>query len=66
MAREKLYRANWVLQGHKGKTVLPGETIRLTAEDAAPYVQGGVLSPVDDEAPQEAERQTKLRPQAGE
>jgi hypothetical protein len=59
MAREKLYRANWMLLGHRGKTVLPGETIRLTAEDAAPYVQGGVLSAVDDEASQEAERQAK-------
>jgi len=53
MAGEKLYRANWVLQGHKGKTVMPNETIRLRPEEAEPYL-GGVLSPVEDEEEQEA------------
>jgi hypothetical protein len=52
MAREKLYRANWVLQGHKGKTVQPGETIRLTQEEAEPYVKDGTLSLVKEEAAQ--------------
>ncbi len=45
---EKLYRANWALHGLKGKLLKPGDTIRLTAEEAAPYV-GGVLSPADED-----------------
>jgi hypothetical protein len=47
-AKEQLYRANWVLQGHKGKTVQPGETIRLTQEEAEPYVKDGTLSLVKE------------------
>jgi hypothetical protein len=47
MAEEKLYRANWLLKGHNGKTVLPNETISLPPEEAEAL--GDVLSPVDEE-----------------
>lgn len=47
MAGEKLYRANWLLKGHKDQTVLPGETILLPPEEAESL--GDVLSPVDEE-----------------
>jgi len=52
MAGEKLYRANWVLQGLNGKTLKPGETIRLSPEEAEPYL-GGVLSLVKSDEEQE-------------
>lgn len=48
MAGEKLYRANWLLKGHNGKTVLPNETILLDPEEAESL--GDVLSPVDEES----------------
>jgi len=48
MVGEKLYRANWVLQGLNGKTLKPGETIRLSPEEAKPYL-GGVLSLVESQ-----------------
>jgi hypothetical protein len=47
MSEQKLYRTNWVLQGHRGKTYPPGETILLDPEEAESL--GDVLSPVDEE-----------------
>jgi hypothetical protein len=40
------YRANWRLRGALGiKVLLPGQTVTLSAADAARFVSRGVLSP---------------------
>jgi hypothetical protein len=52
MAAEKLYRANWMLQGLKGKTLKPGDTVSLNPEEAEPYL-GGVLSLVESDEERE-------------
>ncbi len=45
----KKFRANWRLEGLPSGPLGPGDVVELTEEEAAPLVEGGVLSPVAEE-----------------
>lgn len=47
-AKKEKYRANWRLSGVGKADIEAGETVDLTAEDAAPLVAAGVLSKIGD------------------
>lgn len=42
------FRANWKLDGLPSGDLLPGDIVKLTEEQAAPFVESGVISPVED------------------
>lgn len=44
MAKGKEHVANWLIQGHRGKDIQPGERIRMSDEEAAPLLACGALS----------------------
>lgn len=46
MAKGTEYVANWLIQGHRGKDIKPGETVRMSDEEAAPLVACGALRAV--------------------
>lgn len=42
------FRANWKLDGLPSGDLAPGDVVELTEEEAAPLVECGVLSPVEE------------------
>lgn len=44
MASGKKYVLNWALHGHRGKDFAAGDVVRMSDEDAAPFLACGVLS----------------------
>lgn len=55
MAKGKEHVANWLIQGHRGKDIKPGERISMSDEDAAPLIACGALSVVGEQAADEGE-----------
>lgn len=46
-AKKEKYIANWRLEGVLKEPIQPGQVVELVPEEAAPFVEGGVLSPVE-------------------
>jgi hypothetical protein len=55
MAKGKEHVANWLIQGHRGKDIQPGEKVRMSDEEAAPLIACGALSVVGDQEAEEGE-----------
>lgn len=53
MAKEKMYVANWLISGHKGKDFPAGSDVSLPEEEAAPFLACGALSVKGEEVKEE-------------
>ena len=53
---DKLYVANWLISGHKGKDIQGGDEVSMPDDEAAPLVACGAWSLKAEDAASESEQ----------